>query len=206
MIVYLVRHGVSVANVNGLVTGTPADGLAEQGILQAKALRDWLKDSQVMPDTFIVSHWTRAWQTAKLLFVDAPWREEHRLGETVAGAVAEKSLTKFLADKPDFYASNANKYPGGESHLDLNQRVLSFWRELTMCGYSSVMMVSHSGPISCILQHVLGLGMEKFPAFLPSQASVSVLESCGLIGGEMQFKIRGFALKPVFNFGRGSLN
>jgi hypothetical protein len=48
--------------------------------------------------------------------------------------------------------------------------------------------------------------MEKFPAFLPSQASVSVLESCGLIGGEMQFKIRGFALKPVFNFGRGSLN
>ena len=204
MIVYLVRHGLSAANVAGLVTGTPADRLVAQGVVQAEALRGWLQDAGVMPEAFHVSHWGRARQTAELLFPEAPWQEDPRLGETYAGTVAEQPLPDFLAAWPDFYASNANPYPGGESHLDLNRRVLSFWHELGRCGLSSVMLVAHSGPISCILQHVLGVEMERFPAFLPAQASVSVLESCDQgVEGEMRFRLKGFALGPLSNIGRG---
>lgn len=204
MTVYLVRHALSAANVAGLVTGTPADQLVAQGVAQAEGLRDWLRDALVMPDAFHVSHWGRARQTAELLFPEASWQEEPRLGETHAGTVAEHPLKEFLAEFPDFYVSNANPYPGGESHLDLNRRVLSCWHELGRCGLSYVMLVSHSGPISCILQHVLGMGMEHFPAFLPPQASVSVLESCGLgDGGDLRFRLKGFGLGPLSKIGRG---
>lgn len=204
MIVYLVRHGLSEANVTGLVTGTPADRLVEQGVVQAEALRGWLHDAGVKPEAFYVSHWGRARQTAELLFPEAPWQEDLRLGETRAGTVAEQLLTEFLAGWPDFYASNANLYPGGESHLDLNRRVLSFWHELGRCELSSVMLVSHSGPISCILQYLLGVNMERFPAFLQTQASVTVLESCGHGDeGGMRFRLKGFALGPLSNICRG---
>lgn len=204
MIVYLVRHGLSAANVAGLVTGTPTDRLVEQGVVQAEALRNWLRDARVMPKAFYVSHWGRARQTAEVLFPNVPWQEEGRLGETEAGTAAEQPLPEFLASWPDFYALNSNSYPGGESHLDLNRRVLSFWHELGSCGLSSVMLVSHSGPIACILQDVLGVSMECFPAFLPTQASVSVLESSGLgLAGQMQFRLKGFALGPLANIGRG---
>ena len=204
MIVYLVRHGLSAANVAGLVTGTPEDCLVEQGVAQAEALRGWLLDAKVTPEAFYVSHWGRARQTAELLFPEAPWQEDPRLGETYAGTVAEQRLPEFLAGWPDFYSSNDNLYPGGESHLDLNRRVLSFWHEMGRCGLSSLMLVSHSGPISCILQHVLGVGMDHFPAFLPAQASVSVLESCGP-GAELDrsFRLKGFALGPLSNIGWG---
>lgn len=204
MIVYLVRHGLSAANVAGLVTGTPADRLVKRGEAQAEALRVWLRDAGVVPEAFYVSHWGRARQTAEMLFPEAPWEEDSRLGETQAGTVAEQPLTEFLVSWPDFYSSHANPYPGGESHLDLNRRVLSFWTELTGSDLSAVMLVSHSGPISCILQHVLGMGMGHFPIFLPAQASVSVLESCDSgAEGEIRFRLKGFALGPLFNIGQG---
>lgn len=204
MIVYLVRHGLSAANVAGLVTGTPADRLVDQGVAQVEALREWMRDARRAPEASYVSHWGRARQTAEVLFPDVSWKVDQRLGETDAGTVADWPLPEFLASWPDFYTSNANPYPGGESHLDLNRRVLSFWRELGACKLTSVMLVSHSGPISCILQHVLGVGMKSFPAFLPAQASVSVLESFGLgAGGEMQFRLKGFSQGPLANIGWG---
>jgi glucosyl-3-phosphoglycerate phosphatase len=204
MIVYLVRHGLSAANVAGLVTGTPADRLVDQGVEQATALSEWLRDARVEPQAFYVSHWGRARQTAELLFSNAVWKEDRRLGETDAGNVAEQTLPVFLESWSDFYGSNSNCYPGGESHLDLNNRVLSFWREMAGLKLASVMLVSHSGPISCILQNVLGVGMVRFPAFLPAQASVSVLEAIGKSSeGDVQFRLKGFALGPLANIGRG---
>jgi broad specificity phosphatase PhoE len=201
MIIYLVRHGLSEANKSGLVTGVPSDRLVDQGIAQIEVLGNWLRDAHISPDAFYVSNWQRAHQTADILFPHAPWKEDSRLGETFAGTVAELPLHEFLAIWPDFYDSHANCYPGGESHLDLNNRVLSFWRELPQCGLSSIMLVSHSGPISCILQDVLGMGMERFPAFLPPQASLSVVESVG-IGpkGQILFQLNSFALEPHANF------
>ncbi len=200
MIVYLVRHGLSEANKSGFVTGVPSDPLAEEGVAQVEILRDWLRNAHVSPDSFYVSNWQRAHQTANILFPHVPWKEDSRIGETSAGIVAELRLNEFLTIWPDFYSSNENCYPGGESHFDLNNRVLSFWRELSQHGPSSVMVVSHSGPISCILQNVLGMGMERFPAFLPPQASLSVVESLGVVSkGQVSFQIKDFALEPLAN-------
>lgn len=188
MKVYLLRHGLSASNVTGLVTGTPTDELVEVGRKQAITMGQWLKDAGLRPDAFFVSPWRRARQTADLVWPGADWHEDSRLGETDAGDVAQLVQSDFLAHWPDFYADPSNVYPGGESHIDLNRRVLSFWNSLIQLEVGSVLLATHSGPVSCILQNVLGVPMDRFPAFLPAHASVSMVESTA--GG---WRIRSFS-------------
>ena len=205
MIIYLVRHGLSFANINGLVTGLPSDELTKKGFMQSIELRNWFIFANVTPEMFYVSHWERAKQTANQLFPNAQWHQDSRLGETIAGDVAELPLKNFLVDHPSFYELNTNKYPGGESHIDLNCRVLSFWNEIHSNSSKVIIIVTHSGPINCILQRVLGISMDKFPVFLPPHASVTVLESPGFgLDEKLQFRIKGFALGP-FNIFPGDI-
>lgn len=195
MKVYLLRHGLSASNVAGLVTGTPADELVDAGRRQAAALGRWLRDAGVQPDAFFVSHWGRARQTADLVCPGADWHEDTRLGETDAGEVAQFSRADFVARWPGFYDDPSNTYPGGESHLDLNQRVLSFWDELVQLEVRSALIATHSGPVSCILQHVLSVPMARFPAFLPAHATISVVETQP--GGT---RLRAFSCGPGEHF------
>ena len=176
MIFYLLRHGRSVANEAGLVTGNPSDSLCINGQAQVGQMKVWLEQSGLIADRYVTSHWARARETAVTLFPEENWKIDPRVGETNAGLVADFTLHDFLREQSDFYANPANSYPGGESHLNLNARVLAwFYEELSQpCG--SVMLVAHSGPISCILQHILGIGMESFPALTPGNASLSIIQ------------------------------
>lgn len=197
MIVYLVRHGRSVANDAGLVTGTPADPLTAAGEQQAARLGAWLAEQGVAADRHYVSQWQRAQQTAQRIAPDAAWQVDERIGETHAGEVAEWPLSRFVAAQPDFYANVQHAYPGGESHLALNARVLDWWRELRELPCERVMIVAHSGPITCILQDVLGVDMARFPAFLPANASVSVVEVEREPGAAA--RLLGFSMGPGEN-------
>lgn len=175
MILYLIRHGRSEANERGWVTGTPDDPLSAAGLEQAQALARWWTDLGVQPERLMVSHWRRARETAEILFPQRLAETDRRLGETDAGSVAQLPLTQFLREHPAFYANPANAYPGGESHNDLNHRVLAWLDEQLHQCFDSLCVVAHSGPISCILQHLVGVGMEAFPKFLPTHASLSAI-------------------------------
>jgi len=196
MIFYLIRHGLSAANVARRVTGTPIDELVEAGRLQAENLGAWMREAGIQPEAFFVSHWRRARQTALALYPEVSWTEDCRLGETDAGSAADLSQAQFLASWPDFHDSPTNAYPQGESHLALDARVGAFWAELCASPLRSACLVTHSGPISCILQRVLGVGMERFPAFLPAHASLSVLESEDAGGAASRFHLKGFSAVP----------
>lgn len=174
----LIRHGRSIANEQKLVTGTTIDSLSATGIMQAQALRDWLKEMNISADHFVTSQWKRAQETANILFPDISWKVDNRVGETNAGKVADWPLDKFLSQYPDFYTNHLNKYPQGESHDGLYTRSIQ-WLEETVIQASesnTVVLVAHSGPISCILQYISSIPMEKFPAFIPMNASISVIE------------------------------
>lgn len=198
MIFYLIRHGKSHANEAALVTGTPADTLSPTGLSQAIRMAEWIEKAGLVAQRHVTSHWARAHQTASNLVPYAAWQVDPRVGETVAGEVADWALTRFVAKMPRFYTDPNNRYPGGESHHDLNDRVLDWFRLQLADPCAGLMLVSHSGPISCILQHVLGLPLEKFPAFLPSHASLSVIEmACRQ--GQWSGRLLGFSICPVEN-------
>ena len=196
MIFYLVRHARSVANEAGLVTGTPLDTLAPEGAAQSLSMSQWLKNAGFVAQRHVTSHWLRARQTASSLMPDMHWQIEPRVGETDAGEVADWMLTRFVTETPDFYAAPTKRYPGGESHLELNYRVLSWFNDQLQNPCEALMLVSHSGPISCILQHILGVPMKRFPAFLPAHASLSAIEMVKR-NGNWQGKILGFSICPV---------
>ena len=210
MIFYLIRHGKSVANEAGLVTGTPVDTLAPEGVAQTERLARWLEKAGFRAQRHVTSQWGRACQTASGLRPDTHWQIDPRVGETDAGDVADWTLVRFVAVAPEFYAAPNNCYPGGESHLELNARVLSWFHDQLQSPCDALMLVSHSGPISCILQHVLGMPMERFPAFLPAHASLSVIDMVEK-HGDWHGKLLGFSLCPVGSlpqhmYGSGTLS
>ncbi|WP_345813088.1 histidine phosphatase family protein [Paraburkholderia sp. PREW-6R] len=206
MIVYLFRHGRSQANEAALVTGTPADELSAEGIAQAHRTAEWLAQAGIAADRYYVSQWGRARQTAAILYPDAHWQEDTRLGETHAGEVADWTQARFAAAYPTFHADPSQHYPGGESHLELNARALDWLHGQLSQPCDAVAVAAHSGPISCILQDVMGIGMARFPAFLPGHASLTVIEMRKPSGGgEWSGRLLGFSMGPVTNLAAAML-
>ncbi|CAB3782900.1 histidine phosphatase family protein [Paraburkholderia fynbosensis] len=203
MMLYLFRHAKSHANTARLVTGTPADTLVDEGRRQAEAMQRWLDQVQLDADHFFTSTWRRAQETARLMFPRAEWRIDARLGETDAGSVAEWPLAQFVAQQPQFYRNNATPYPGGESHEALNRRVTNWLDELLaqQAADARIVVVAHSGPIACLIQHALGIGMERFPALLPAHASLTVIEyahgGAHADANARKATLKGFSLTPA---------
>jgi broad specificity phosphatase PhoE len=198
VIVYLVRHGRSNANAAGLVTGTPDDTLCDEGVLQSMRTAAWLNELGISADRYVTSQWRRARQTADNIKSGITWDVDVRVGETNAGDVADWALDNFLAKFPDFYSNNSNRYPNGESHSELNERVLQWFHEQLSDPVSSLMLVAHSGPISCILQYVVGIGMARFPTFAPAHSSLSVID-VSRDTGSLRSKLLGFSLGSTAN-------
>ncbi len=178
MILYLVRHGQSVANTAGMVTGTQEDKLSEIGVQQARELKEWLKSSGITANHYVTSSWRRAQQTANIIYPDVKWTIDARVGETNAGEVANWESKKFISAFPTFHDGTYNRYPAGESHDELNTRAVEWLLETasSVPPNEKVVLVGHAGPISCILQYAAGVSMDRFPAFLPPNASLSVVE------------------------------
>jgi broad specificity phosphatase PhoE len=176
MLLYLIRHGKSLANSLGIQNGTKEDVLCEEGIAQACKLADWLRLSEIEATHYITSDWERAQQTAKILWPHAHWKIDARVGETNAGEASTWLSKAFQATYPNFHQSTANHYPGGESHDELNARVVNWLVETanTYAENEKVVLVGHAGSITCALQYVTGIGMDRFPAFLVPQTTLSV--------------------------------
>jgi broad specificity phosphatase PhoE len=185
-----------------LVTGDKNDPLALSEISRVEELSGWLnKTLNVAIDEYYVSDWCRAQQTANIIYPDAAWKVDPRIGETDAGSAKNLRLDEFLELEPEFYVNNSNHYPDGESHLELNDRVLTWLNEvLGRTDIKNVMVVAHSGPITCILQYVCGVGMEQFPLFLPTNSSISCIESINSESGHSVLRLKFFSASPNLIF------
>jgi broad specificity phosphatase PhoE len=191
---FLIRHGKSVANSNGFVTGSKNDPLSEVGVAQAEAMRGFVDKIGIDPDIFIVSDWLRAQQTAKIVWPAVKWVVDERVGETNAGVAANLPLNKFLEEYPNFYNSPTNAYPYGESHEDLKVRAISWLEEIMKKDFESVALVAHSGPISCLIQYVLNISMNFFPAAVPAHASLSIIEIKKITASKFDARLIGFSI------------
>lgn len=178
MTFYLIRHGRSISNEKKYVTGTISDKLSEVGISQVVELEKVLNKANISVDYYYVSQWNRAKETANIINSNINWIEDRRIGETDAGDVKEFVLEDFLKKYPDFYSDNSNYYPNGESHIDLNNRVIDWFNEIIneVDEEDKIMVTTHSGPISCILQYITFIEMNKFPFFLVDNASLTIIE------------------------------
>jgi broad specificity phosphatase PhoE len=200
MEIYLVRHGQSWANAYGLVTGTPEDELTPTGAREAKQLGRFIQLSGVSFSECFVSPWRRARQTAQLLTLGERFEIVEEIGETDAGEVKDWTLAQFHARFPEFTASFVpeRRYPGGESHLELYQRVTRWIRELAEETHdeAGILVVTHNGPIACILHFGFGLSLDRFPQFIAGNGSVSILRVPNTGKEPSGWVLKGFGIKP----------
>ena len=172
MFIYFVRHGKSFANLNNLQNGNTSDPLCDEGIEQAKILKNRIQSIKI--DKCYVSNWRRAQQTLEISLPDQEFEVDFRIGETNAGSVCHLKTTQFLTSYPDFYNQLDNKYPDGESNRDMLLRAEEFIGDILKKFQNNMIVVifSHAGPITAMLQFLLGISVDKFPAFM--------LDNCGI--------------------------
>ena len=142
---YFTRHGETVWNVENKICGMTDSPLTERGRAQARALGQKVKSGGYAIDEILYSPLSRAADTAKAI-ADAtgiPARCEPRLREQCFGRYegTPRNGEKFRISKTCF----ADRYDGGESMLQLAQRIYNLLDELRDQPDKTYLLVAHNG-------------------------------------------------------------
>jgi broad specificity phosphatase PhoE len=181
MDLFLIRHGQSLANAAGKLIADEHDGLSALGISQSQQLAKTLEEMEHKPTLIFSSPWARARQTAEYIYSNSiEIQYDERLAETNPGRFGTWLESDFNKQYPDFNKYISNRYDEGESHLDMANRVCNWVDEEVLARALSdglVSVVAHGGPISIILQYLLGIPIEtRYPSFSVANASYSILK------------------------------
>lgn len=181
MDLYLVRHGESEANMNGLHAGWAPVHLTVKGVSDAKRIGACIDGIKF--DKIFCSDLVRTRETCfYAIGADKPeFRKELR--ELDVGILAGQSPKVLMSKFGDtyserYYARDYRAY-GGESMIDLFTRVSAFMQELESSSYScfdNIIAFSSEGPIDMALSYALGVNDPKlFRNLLCDNCSICIL-------------------------------
>jgi broad specificity phosphatase PhoE len=172
---WLVRHGQTDWNLAGRWQGQAphAPGLNAAGHAQALVIREQLRWEKLA--AVYSSDLLRARQTAALIAQTLGLRVilEPRLREIHLGAWEGMLSEEIEAKYPQELAERARnpflaRAPGGESPLDVAERVLAAIHEIAAnCAGESVLIVAHGVTLAVIICHSQGFPMEDVYEHVP---------------------------------------
>lgn len=151
------RHGESVANAEGWLSGQVDTPLTERGRDQARQAARDLAGAQIA--AVLCSDLSRAVETARIAVGPRPLtpRIHRELGERSMGEWARHLKAPLRASGAfDAMRTWEGKAPGGESYADLDRRVIPTLAGLE-AGSGDVLVVAHGGVIRVILRRTDGL-------------------------------------------------
>lgn len=171
-LVYLLRHGESEWNVDGLMQGQADPPLTEKGVLQARRAQEFIANMKF--DRVVSSDLDRARQTAALVgfenaIQDPVWREINT-GEWQGRKLED--LTSQERSLHQQWRTGDYTPQGGESWATFIQRVASGMASLNREA-DRVLVVCHAGVIRAALSSVLGIPPTALER--PANLSLSVL-------------------------------
>ena len=171
MNIYVVRHGKTIMNEQGLIQGTINISLSELGIKQANETKESLKD--IIFDLCISSPLKRAVETAKII-VDNKCKiiTDDRLLERVMGTYEGKKHTEYAKSNYwDLKLDSSNN--GVEKVSELFKRVDAFLKYVKTLNCKNVLLVSHAATIRVIHYIINGYNeTTDFLEFKPKNAAV----------------------------------
>ena len=174
----LIRHGRSVANVDGVLAGRSDSPLDDLGRDQALDLGSRLTD--VPLDLLVTSPQLRARQTADLV---AAGRAQALVDDSFAecdyGDWSGAALSE-LATEPAWetvqWLPSAAQFPQGETMAQMAHRATHGVHHLVRSHPDAVVwVVSHGDVIKAILADALGLHLDHFQRIVVDTASLSVV-------------------------------
>lgn len=178
---YLIRHGESTANRDGLYAGQIDVPLTERGRRQAHALAERFADLPL--DHIVASDLRRSLETARILAHRraTPVKVDPRFRECHFGLWEGLSYEAVVSRWPDdlgqwWHGGEETAPPGGESWRDLHRRTVTAWEErLQQLRTGSIALITHKGPILAILSRVLDLDRRRALRLHVDSASVTVV-------------------------------
>ena len=158
MLIYIIRHGETQANKDGLLQGWLDTDLNAYGIDLAVQTGQALK--HIKFDVVFTSPLIRAVHTAQLLIENnensAPIVVEERIKEVNMGSwqgmpikseeISQEECALFFKDPWKFKG-----FPGGETIPALCERTQDFLRELATKEYGNVLVSTHGGALRAML-------------------------------------------------------
>ena len=149
MTIYMIRHGRTEANEKWLYCGSTDLPLSEAGREELQGIHYEIDNIR-----FLTSGMKRANETLHILFGDMPYQVDSRFREVDFG-IFEMQSYYAIKDTPAFQAwvtgdNEANVPPEGESGLQMKQRVLEAFSEIT----EDTVLVAHGGVIAAIMEHL----------------------------------------------------
>ncbi len=164
--VYFVRHGQTVWNVENKICGATDIELTDEGHRQAVEAGNKIVESGITADEILYSPLVRAADTARHIseVTGIPAREEIRLKEQNFGKweSTPRDGKEFKIAKADF----CNRYEGGESMLQLAQRIYNLLDEIkAQSEEKTYILVAHNGISRVIQSYFYDMTNEEYAAF-----------------------------------------
>jgi probable phosphoglycerate mutase len=193
--IVLVRHGVTDYTVAGKLDGRGGanPSLNAEGLRQARSaaagVRALIGDSSA---SVITSGLRRAIETGAAVAaelgvpakVDADWDEQN------FGDWDDRSMSDLATRHPQellrFRNDPQYSRPGGESHADLEVRVLAAFERARAAG-GTIVVASHRKPIIAVLAHMLGIPHERIWRLATEPASLTSVEAWADGGASVAF-------------------
>ena len=162
--IYFARHGETVWNVENKICGMTDSLLTEKGRQQARELGQKVKESGVQIDEILYSALSRAADTAKAVAeaTGLPARCEPRLREQCFGKYegTPRDGAEFRISKTHF----ADRYDGGESMMQLAQRIYNLLDELRQDENKTYLLVAHNGIARVVESYFHDMTNEEYSA------------------------------------------
>ncbi len=186
--IYLIRHGETQANRDGIFRGRGEVALSADGLKQAQELCAYFSVREVQ--RVFSSPLRRAVQTAAACFPGRAIEQQELVNNLDLGRWTGRNKKEIAAEEPELWRHwleepERMSFPGGESLAAVKARARAFNRLLVDAGEESFAVVSHRSVLKCLLAETLGLGSRWFWKFHLDNASVSVL---------LHDPLRGFVL------------
>lgn len=178
----LIRHGETEINRSKLYCGWNDVELNDRGIKEAERLREKLSGEKI--DLIYSSDLKRCLQTSEIINSDhsVPIISSYGLREINFGAWQNISYEDIRSLYPEEYEKWKNDWlsyriPGGESMIDFHERVTKTTDEIIeVYKDKKLLIVTHSGPVKCILSKYIGENITTHWHFQVSLGSLTRIE------------------------------
>ncbi|HGY1464369.1 TPA: adenosylcobalamin/alpha-ribazole phosphatase [Klebsiella aerogenes] len=182
MKLWLVRHGETQANVDGLYSGHAPTPLTERGIQQARSLGDYLR--AVPFELVMCSELERTQHTADLLLAGRPIPRQviPSLNEMFFGDWEMRHHRDLQQDDPQNYAAWCKDWQhaaptNGESFQAFAQRIAAFTATLGQYQQrDNLLIVGHQGALSLLIALLLQMPAAAMWHFPLAHGSWSLIE------------------------------
>ena len=153
MNIYLIRHS-AVYNPNKLCYGQSEIPLEEN----FTADFDWIKDHLNLPEntSYFSSPFRRCTKLAAFLSHDT-YQIDDRISELNFGTWEMKAWSDIPAKEINPWMEDFVNYriPKGENFIDLQDRAVSFYKDLSAQEVEDIVIITHAGVIRSLAAHVL---------------------------------------------------